>query len=118
VVSELAEPKVPFPEVVHKTLAWFVAVPAKVWVLPSQIEASLPAFAVGVFWMERILASVAETVQGEVAEAVKVKVTVPAAISIVPGEYTVVGELAEPNVPFPEVVHKTLAWFVAAPAKV
>ncbi len=80
-VGEPAEPKVPFPEVVHKTLAWFVAVPAKVCVLPSQIEASFPAFAVGVFWMLRILSSIAEIVQGEIAEAVKVKVTVPAVIS-------------------------------------
>jgi len=86
VVGEPAEPNVPFPEVVHKTLAWFVAIPAKVWVLPSQMEASFPALAVGAFWMLRIIASVAETVQGEVAEAVKVKVTVPAIISIVPGE--------------------------------
>jgi hypothetical protein len=85
VVSEPAEPNVPFPDVVHKTLAWFVAVPAKVWVLPSQIEASFPALAVGVFWMVRIIASVAEIVQGEVAEAVKVKVTVPALKSVVPG---------------------------------
>jgi hypothetical protein len=85
VVGEPAEPKVPFPEVVHKTLAWFVAVPAKVWTLPSQIEASFPAFAVGVFWMLRILSSVAEIVQGEVAEAVKVKVTVPFVTSVVPG---------------------------------
>ena len=84
-VGEPAEPKVPFPEVVHKTLAWFVAVPAKVWVLPSQIEASFPAFAVGVFWMLRIIASVAETVQGEIAEAVKVNVTVPKEMSVVPG---------------------------------
>ena len=84
-VGEPAEPNVPFPEVVHKTLDWFVAVPAKVWVLPSQIEALLPAFAVGVFWMLRILASVAEIVQGEVAEAVNVKVTVPAVKSFVPG---------------------------------
>ena len=85
-VGEPAEPNVPFPEVVHKTLAWFVAIPAKVWVLPSQMEASFPALAVGAFWMLRIIASVAETVQGEVAEAVKVKVTDPAIISIVPGE--------------------------------
>jgi hypothetical protein len=62
-----------------------VAVAVKVWVLPSQIEASFPAFAVGVFWMLRILASVAETVQGEVAEAVKVKVTVPNEMSVAPG---------------------------------
>jgi len=85
VVGEPAEPKVPFPEVVHKTLAWFVAVPAKVWVLPSQIEASFPAFAVGVFWMLRIIASVAETMQGEIAEVVNVRVTEPDAISATPG---------------------------------
>ncbi len=84
-VGEPAEPKVPFPEVVHKTLAWFVTVPAKVWVLPSQIEALLPAFAVGTFWMLRILSSVAEIVQGEIAEAVKVKVIVPAVLSASPG---------------------------------
>ena len=84
-VGEPAEPKVPFAEVVHKTFAWFVAVPAKVWVLPSQIEASFPAFAVGVFWMLRIIASVAEMVQGEVAEADKVKVTAPKEMSVVPG---------------------------------
>ena len=84
-VGEPVEPNVPFPEVVHKTLAWFVAVPAKKCVLPSQIEASLPAFAVGVFWMLRIIASVAEMVQGEVAEADKVKVTVPKEMSVVPG---------------------------------
>ena len=53
--------------------------------LPSQIEASFPAFAVGIFWMLRILASVAETVQGEVAEAVKVRVTEPDVISATPG---------------------------------
>jgi len=53
--------------------------------LPSQIEASFPAFAVGVFWIVRILASVADTAQGEIAEAVKVKVTVPAVKSFVPG---------------------------------
>ena len=57
----------------------------KVWVLPSQIEASFPALAVGVFWMVRIIASVAEMLQGEVAEAIKVKVTVPAVKSFVPG---------------------------------
>jgi hypothetical protein len=85
VVNEPDELNVPFPEVVHKTFAWFVAVPANVWVLPSQIEASFPAFAVGVFWMVRIIASVAETVQGEVAEADKVKVTVPKEMSVVPG---------------------------------
>ncbi len=84
-VGEPAEPKVPFPEVVHKTLTWFVADPTNVWVLPSQIEASFPALAVGIFWMLRILLSVAEIVQGEIAEAVKVKVTVPVLISIVPG---------------------------------
>jgi len=85
VVSELVELNVPFPEVDHKTLAWFVADPAKVCVLPSQIEASLPALAVGAFWMVRIIASVAETVQGEVAEAVNVRVTEPDVISATPG---------------------------------
>ena len=84
-VGEPAEPNVPFPEVDHKTLAWFVAVPAKKCVLPSQIEASFPALAVGVFWIVRILASVAEMVQGEVAEAFNVRVTVPAVISSIPG---------------------------------
>ena len=58
--------------------------------------------------MIRILASVAETVQGEVAEAVKVKVTVPAVISAAPGVYIAIGELAELKVPLPEVVHKML----------
>ena len=47
--------------------------------------ASAPAFALGAFWMMRILLSIAETVQGEIAEAIKVKVTVPAIISSVPG---------------------------------
>ena len=84
-VGEPAEPKVPFPEVVHKTFAWFVADPANVWVLPSQIEASFPALAVGVFWMISILLSVAETVQGEIAEDVKVRVTEPDVISVTPG---------------------------------
>ena len=51
----------------------------------AQVVLSVPAFAVGVFWMVRILASVAETVQGEVAKAVKVKVIVPIEISDVPG---------------------------------
>ena len=62
-----------------------MAVPAKVWVLPSQMEASFPALAVGAFWMLRIIASVTEMVQGEVAEADKVKVTVPKEMSVVPG---------------------------------
>ena len=62
-----------------------MAVPAKVCVPPWQTVASVPAFAVGVFWMERILGSVTETVQGDVAKAVKVKVTVPAVKSVVPG---------------------------------
>ena len=84
-VGEPAEPKVPFPEVVHKTFVWFEAAPANVWVLPSQMEASFPALAVGAFWMVRIIASVAETVQGEVAEAVKVRVTEPDVISATPG---------------------------------
>ncbi len=84
-VGEPAEPKVPFPEVVHKILAWFVAVPAKVCVLPLQIVASLPAFAVGVFWMVRIISSEAEIVHGEIAEAVNVRVTEPDVISVIPG---------------------------------
>ena len=81
----LVELNVPFPEVVHKILAWFVVEPSKIWVLPSQIEASFPAVAVGIFWMVRIIASVAEMVQGEIAEAVKVKVTTPTVKSFVPG---------------------------------
>ena len=51
---------------------------------PWQTVASFPALAV-VFCMVRILVSEAETVQGEIALAVRVKVTVPAVISVVPG---------------------------------
>ena len=47
--------------------------------------ASIPAFAVGVFWITSILLSETETVQGETADEVIVKVTVPAVISDVPG---------------------------------
>jgi hypothetical protein len=89
-----------------------------VWVLPWQIVASFPALAVGVFWIVRILLSEVEAVQGETAEAVKVNVTVPALISAAPGVYTGVSELVELKVPVPEVVHKTLDWFVAVPVKV
>ena len=62
-----------------------MASPFKECVLPSQIVTSLPAFAVGVFWIIRIFVSVAEIVQGEIADAVKVKVTVPFVKSVVPG---------------------------------
>jgi len=77
--------KAPLPEVVHNTLAWFVAEPDKVCALPWQILASTPALAVGVFRMFRIMLSEAETVHGDIAEAVSVKVTVPAVISAAPG---------------------------------
>ena len=84
-MSELAELKVPSPEVVQVTLLWFVAEPAKVWVLPWQIFASAPALGTGAFPIITILESDADTVQGEIAAAVKVTVTVPAVISAAPG---------------------------------
>jgi hypothetical protein len=46
--------------------------------------ASAPALAVGDFWIVTILLSDEEPVHGEVAEAVKVKVTVPVERSVVP----------------------------------
>ena len=44
-----------------------------------------PAFAVGVFWMVSVLLDDAEVEQGETADAVRVKVIVPAVTSDVLG---------------------------------
>ena len=68
----------------------------------------MPAKTMGDFWIIRILLSEAETVQGEIAEAVIVKVTVPFEISDAPGVKTGFRILVELKVPFPEVDHKTL----------
>ena len=73
--------------------------------------ASVPALAVGDFWIIRIFVSVDATVHGETADAVKVKVTVPALRSFVPGVYIGVSELVELKVPFPEVDQRILNWF-------
>ena len=73
--------------------------------------ASVPALAVGDFWIIRIFVSVDATVHGETAVAVRVIVTVPALISVVPGVYIGVSELVELKVPFPEVDQTIAVWF-------
>ena len=77
--------KVPSPAVVQSTEVWFVAAPDKRYVPVSQIEASVPASAVGESIIVNTISSVASSVQGAVAYAVSVRVTLPAAISAVPG---------------------------------
>ena len=58
--------KVPSPAVVQSTEVWFVAAPDKRYVPVSQIEASVPASAVGAASMVMTISSVA-SVQGAVA---------------------------------------------------
>ncbi len=68
--------------------------------------------------MVSIKLSVTSLVQGEIAYAVILKLTVPAVISFEPGVYIAVNEVLSLKVPSPEVVHRTDCWSVAVAAKV
>lgn len=76
--------KVPVPLDVQVTLAWFVALdPAVIFTAPEveQVVTAVPAIAVGAALMVSVLVEVAFATQGELGDAVKVSVTLPAVIS-------------------------------------
>lgn len=90
--------------------------PAVIFTAPEleQVVMAVPATAVGAGLIVNVLVDVALAAQGELGDAVNVRITLPAAISATLGVYVaVVRELALANVPVPLELHKTLAWLVA-----
>ena len=85
-VSMVASSKVPVPEVVHVEL---VALPPRVadkmWLLPEQMFASVPAFTDAAVFIVNTIASLADTQGPAGSFVVIVKVTVPEEISAADG---------------------------------
>jgi hypothetical protein len=80
--------------------------------LLEQVDWSAPAFDVAAAIIVNSFDEVA-TPQGEFPVAVKVKVTLPAAISAALGVYAGVNVFPLVNVPVPLVLHNKLAWLLA-----
>jgi hypothetical protein len=96
----------PDPDVVQVTvLAPPPITPANVCVDPAQMIASIPAFAVGIGLIVRIIASVTGPHGPAGSFVVNVIVTEPAVTSAADGVYTAVADVLLLNVPVPDVVH-------------
>lgn len=98
--------KVPVPEEDQvRDVAPPPIIPFKVYGLPAQMEAFVPAFAVGAGLIVRTIASLAEAHGPEGSFDVIVNVTEPDEISEAEGVYVAVPEVALLKEPEPELVH-------------
>ena len=100
---------VPSPDVVHiDDVADPPLTPLRETVLPEQIVWAGPASIVGAAWMVIITLSLAGRQGPAGSLVVKVNVTLVFAMSVGPGVYSAVGEVASLKDPSPDVVHVAL----------
>jgi len=105
VLASIALPNVPVPFVLHMPDDECVDVAEIRTGLVPHVEYGPPALDVGVPWIVKFAFDAAVPVQGEIAIAVQVRITLPAMLSAALGVYVVESDVAFANEPEPLVVH-------------